>query len=391
MKIFFLKIGRLILGIILYLINPIFKVKRNRWIFGSSNGTDFKEGSKYMLMFVSNIHKIDSTWITFNPKTKNEIEHRGYQCFLNYSIKGLLYTLTAEVIFTSTSFGSDINYCFKKKGRKYVYLVHGMPHKKAIYDQPQRRMPKGNLTDRLYREYVAAFKVSDIDYLTSTSQFHTKSLKSAFRSNNIFDIGMPRNDALLNPKILGNQEWFLKYKDKFIITYMPTHRDFGKGEVSPFLFEKNNKANEFFEKNNIILLIKNHPNMREKVVLGKDKNNIIDISKNELDPQSVIYNTDLLITDFSSVWIDYLLLKRPIIFYLYDDYESKDNETYFNISNLEIGSICYTEAELFSKISEIFLKYSQYRPNDRIVKKHHKYIDANSCDRLYNLLVYNRI
>lgn len=380
------KISILLMGIFLYLISPLVRVKKGRWIFGASNGYDFKEGSKYMMMYLAENTSLDIAWITFTKIVKKEVEDRGLKCLLNRNIKGLLYTLTAEVVFTSTSFGSDVNYCFPKKNRIFVYLYHGMPIKKAINDQPQRQMPKGNLTDRLYRKFVAGFKVSDINYLTSTSDFYTPFLKSAFKTDKVYIVGMPRNDALFKPELLDKLNFFEKIKDKFTITYMPTHRDYGNGELPPFLFKDNNIVNNYFQDNNIILLIKNHPNMINKVVEIENRSNIIEITKYRFDAQSVIYYTDLLITDFSSVWIDYLLLRRPIIFYLYDNYEIDDNETYFDIRKSGVGPICENEHDLFNLITEIFNNYKKYIPSDDIIKIHHKYMDGNSCERLYNLI-----
>lgn len=381
------KLAELLLGIVLYSLSPLISVKKKRWVLGSSQGKDFKEGAKYFLEYLNSFDSaIDAVWITSNKITKDLVKQKGFNCYMNKSLPGLYYSLTAEVVITCTSFGSDVNYCFKKNERKFVYLIHGMPQKKIIYDQPNRRQPKQTVRENLYRKYIAAFTVLDINYITSTSSFYTPFIKSAFRSEKVFEIGMPRNDALLNPKFLENEKWLDNLDNKFVITYMPTHRNYGNGEVSPFLFEGNESVNEYFKKNNIVLLIKNHPNMSCKVIDGKNMSNIIDISKKGYDAQMVIYNTDLLITDYSSVWIDYLLLRRPTVFYLYDNYETDDNETYFDIRTSNVGPICLSEEMLFETINNIFTNYKKYIPKTELINIHHKHIDAKSCQRLYNLL-----
>lgn len=284
--------------------------------------------------------------------SKKKVEKSGVGCVTNRSTEALLYTLTAEVIFTSTSFGLDVNYCFPKKKRKFVYLVHGMPVKKAMYDQDERRMANGNIADCVYRKFVAGFQISDLNYITNTSEFFSSYLKDAFRSERIFITGLPRNDALLYPVLFANED----------------------------------HINDYFKYNNILLLIKHHPNMSHKVLEIEDKSNIIDITKYGYDAQKILYHTCILITNYSSVWIAFLLLKRPIIFFLYDDCESKDNETYYEMRKAGVGQICVTESQLFFLVSKIFHDYENYSPTERIVKLYHKYIDAYSCERLYSLL-----
>lgn len=385
----FKKSIQLVIGLLVYFLNPLFCLKKNRWVLGASKGQNFNEGSKYLLEYINSFDSgIDAVWITQNKSIKNQIRDRGHKCFLNTDIQGLLYILTSEVIISCTAFGMDINYCFRKKNRKYVYLVHGMPVKKIIYDQPARlNIPKSKLKHYFFHKFVAGFKISDLDLITSTSDYYTPFLKSAFKSNAIEAIGLPRNDALLNPKYLEKENWLTEVKDKFVITYMPTHRDYGNGKVSPFLFEHNELVKKFFEDNKIVLLIKNHPNMVSKIIDRKKTKSIIEISKMDLDAQKVIFHTDLLITDFSSVWIDYLLLKRPVLFYMYDNYEKEDNETYFDIRQANIGNICETEDELFNMIFNIFKDYDNYRPTQELINIHHKFIDYKSCERLYKRLV----
>ncbi|WP_435354441.1 CDP-glycerol glycerophosphotransferase family protein [Emticicia sp. SJ17W-69] len=383
------KTVQLIVGFLVYILNPFFSVRKNRWVLGASKGENFNEGSKYILEYINSFDSgIDAVWITQNKAIKRQIRDRGHKCYLNTDLKALSYILTSEVVITCTSFGTDINYCFPKKNRKYVYLAHGMPIKKIIYDQPARlNIPKSKLRHFFYHKFVAAFKISDLNLITSTSDYYTPFLQSAFKSNAVEAIGLPRNDALLNPKYLEKEKWLTGIEGKFVITYMPTHRDYGNGKVSPFLFEGNENVNKFFEENNIVLLIKNHPNMVSKIIDGKNTNNILEISKMGFDAQKVIFHTDLLITDFSSVWIDYLLLKRPVLFYLYDNYEQEDNDTYFDIRKANIGEICLTEEGLYEMIFKIFKNYDSYRPTQELINIHHKFIDDKSCERLYKILI----
>jgi CDP-glycerol glycerophosphotransferase (TagB/SpsB family) len=377
------------IGFFVFLINPFVRVKKNRWLFAAFHNKSYREGSKYLFEYVNSFPSgIDAAWITKNKQVKNYINSLGYKCYLNISLKGIWFILTSELIFTTTSV--DVHYCFKKKNRKYIYLLHGMPIKKIMNDAPQKYFPKSNFIRKFFklrRRFVIGHSRSDISMVNCTSDFFRPFLESAFGIK-IEIFGMPRNDALFNHKRMDDKNLIKEIKNKFIISYMPTHRAYGKGKVSPFLFENNPQINDWFKENNIILLIKNHPNMANKVNYNTSFSNIKDISKMDIDPQVVIYHTDILITDFSSVCFDYLLLKRPILFYFYDDYEKDDNDIYYDIKQLDIGEKCYSEKELYNSIRKIFGNYDLYIPSDEKINIFHKYIDGNSSKRIYEKLYH---
>ena len=142
----------------------------------------------------------------------------------------------------------------------------------------------------------------------------------------------------------------------------------------------------WFRDNNILLLMKQHPNMLSKMKDFPNTETIKDITRSNYDPQVCIYHSDVLITDISSVWMDYLLLRRPVIFYIYDDFEQNDAGCHYDIREDPPGYFCYSEKELLELIKSIKMNYDKMRPSDRIVKKYHKYIDGNSCKRYFEYL-----
>jgi CDP-glycerol glycerophosphotransferase (TagB/SpsB family) len=101
---------------------------------------------------------------------------------------------------------------------------------------------------------------------------------------------------------------------------------------------------------------------------------------------TVLYHSDVLITDYSSVWMDYLLLKRPIVFYSYDDFVHDDAGVYYDVKDEHVGHFCYTEDELFALLKSIKKNYHAMCPVDDVVSKFHKYVDGNSCERYFNYI-----
>ena len=133
--------------------------------------------------------------------------------------------------------------------------------------------------------------------------------------------------------------------------------------------------------------MKNHPNMIPKLDDSSSTDVIKDITKLRIDPQVCLYHSDVLVTDFSSVWMDFLLLKRPILFYIYDDFEKNDVGTYYDIRLDPPGHFCYNENDFFKLIKQAKDDYDNMKPASHIVAKYHKYVDGKSCERYYNAII----
>ena len=174
-------------------------------------------------------------------------------------------------------------------------------------------------------------------------------------------------------------------KDK-IITYMPTHRGYGNGLISPKIFINNKNAISYFQKNKIKIVWKFHPNMINKAIkedVNYEKDVFKDMTTIDCDPQELLFISDMLITDYSSCYIDYLFLKRPIAFYLYDNYEEEDNELYFSPNDHNIGTICLDQATLLKWIKSekgCVNRYSDF-------ELYHKNIDNNSRENIYKRIL----
>lgn len=388
----------LLLGMVVKMANTVVPVKKNTWIFGSFHGKDFREGSKYMLEYVSKNHpEIDATFITQSRQTRDKVRALGFKCYMNTSLQGLIKTVRAECVLTTQDMARDILFVSPKKNRRIYYLMHGQSLKKAfkslpdgyIYDLINQNQSKIlRYFSKLYKVLCYNVEIKDLTFVSVTSEFlKSFSEKDFGKLCDVKILGSPRIDVFFDHKKMQQEEWFDIAKDKFVITYMPTHRKYGEGEASPNLFDGNKQVDEWLGQNNAVLLIKNHPNMIPKVVEGADNKNIVDISKSGIDPQVLLYHTDVLITDFSSVWIDYLILKRPIIYYLYDDFEKADVGCHYDIREDCVGHLCQTETELFQLFGKMVQNYEDMRPTDEMVRKFHKYQDGNSCKRHFNEMI----
>ena len=387
-------------GIIAKVIGLFVPVKKNCWVFGSDLGQTYREGSKYLLEYMLNNHpEYDCIFLTRSSKVRNELKQRGIPCRMNLSFSGVYAVARAECVFT-TQQSTDVLFALKKKNRRYFYLVHGQPYKialnelnktdyykkKEFEDSRRRSMIIVMIRRWLSRTFICNFGFSDSEFVSATSDFLSFWQKRDFGEFVTSKVlGMPRNDALFQPERMREERWIEGCNGKLIVSYMPTHRLYGRGTLSPTPFANRADIKQWMQENDVVLVVKNHPTM---LLYADDINpyensNIRDITTAGIDPMTVLYHSDALITDYSSVWMDYLLLARPILFYIYDDFEHDDVGVYYDIKKEGIGHFCYTEDALFEMIKKLKTNYDSMRPAANVISKFHKYTDGCSCERYF--------
>ncbi len=382
-----------IYGLVLKPLSFLIPIKKKCWIFGSDYGKTYREGSKYLLEYMLKNHpEYDCNFITLNHDVKRELDIKHIPCKMNFSLTGMWLLLRAEVVITTQAI-ADIQLVYKKKGRRYIFLSHGQPYKVAFRAVPnvywnKLRSNNNKLIEVLIRYFTLGYHYSESEFFTSTSEFLVEFNRLYYGKNSdIRILGMPRNDALFQNDRMKQEKWIDGTEGKFVITYMPTHRKYGQGELSPSPFIEKEEYQNWMRENNVVLLVKQHPNMLPQLKNVKQTEVIRDITCDCLDPQVCLFHTDVLVTDFSSVWLDYLLLRRPVLFYIYDDFEHSDTGRLYDIREDPPGHFCKTEDELFQLIKKTREDYDSMRPSEHIVSKYHKYVDGNSCERYFNEIV----
>ena len=377
-------------GILAKLINVVVPVHRKHWVFASDYGNLYRESAKYLFEYMQMNHPdFVCTYIVANRNTFHEISAKGYPVALNFSLKGIIAIAKADAVFT-TQTAHDMLYVYKKKGRCYFYLNHGQSLKKQMAAlSGEFRSSIGGKKNIAFRRllnsfFISGFSIKDSEFVSANSEFFIPFLKLSYGdAMPIKILGMPRNDALFRKEEMNKEKWIDDLQGKFVITYMPTHRKYGKGEPTPTPFIDRPEIQHWMRQNRCVLLMKQHPNMIAKSDAKRSSDVIMDITKLGLDPQVIIYHSDVLISDYSSVWLDYLLLRRPLITYIYDDFEKNDAGLNIDIKKDSPGQLVYSEDELFKTIQTIFTNYNDMKPSDEILHKFYKDPDGLASKRYY--------
>ena len=254
------------------------------------------------------------------------------------------------------------DFVFPSKKQVFIQCWHGTPLKRLGCDLEHFDNAMNSISEIRKRYHLEASKFT---YFISPSKFasgkfiSTWDLKKIGKENIIIEKGYPRNDFLYNytsEDIKDIKEKLnIKSDNKKIILYAPTYRDnqhsteIGYTYKTQIDFDKLQKelSDEY------IILFRAHWLVAQSFNFDKYKDFIIDVSNYD-DINHLYVISDMLITDYSSVFFDYANLKRPIVFYMYDLEDYRDNIRGFYLELEELpGKIVKTENELIDEINRL--------------------------------------
>ena len=320
--------------LICYCIYPFsFLVPRSRkkWAFGSFRGA-FNDNAKYLFIHVTEqMPDIDCAWLSVNRTTVRTIKEKGLKAYHVLSPAGIWFALRAKCWFFN-AYSSDIMFCLSG-GAKLVNLWHGLPLKRIEFD-----IESGILADRFVKKtlkerYFHPEVFKRPDYVVSSTELFSEVFARSFRIplERCLNLGLARNEILTWP-----EEKRRAFIDRYepaetldligqmgsfggVFVYMPTWRDSQNDFVTAGFDFKS--MEEVLSENNALLLIKPHANtFIDPAILNGLAH--IKLLPSTLDIYPVLPYTDVLITDYSSVMYDYILMeKKDVILYLFDKEE----------------------------------------------------------------------
>ncbi|MCM3668083.1 CDP-glycerol glycerophosphotransferase family protein [Mesobacillus maritimus] len=240
----------------------------------------------------------------------------------------------------------------------YLQTWHGTPLKRLAADMEEVHMP-GTNTVKYKKNFLK--EASNWDYLISPNSYSTEIFRRAFQfDRTMIESGYPRNDYLYQA---NNQETIAALKERFgipedkkVILYAPTWRDdqfYGKGKYKFDLELDLYKLREELGDEYVIIL-RMHYLVAENFDLGPHVGFAYDFSNYE-DIRELYLVSDLLITDYSSVFFDYANLRRPMIFFVYDidNYRDKLRGFYFDFEEQAPGPLTKTTEEVIEHIKQV--------------------------------------
>lgn len=275
-----------------------------------------------------------------------------------------------------------------RQGQNYISLWHGMMIKRGkaswAIDEPQKPV---------------------FNYLLNSSK-NTEKQQAEFLgcdAKYVVSLGFPRNDVLVRNKANGNSNPFTSNNQyKNVILWMPTFRASNNKYLSettidtdtglPLLTTRESlyDFSKFCKSMNVLLIIKIHHLQAEKDVFNERFDNILFVQDEELLQKDVqlyemIAKTDALLTDVSSVFVDYLLLNKPMGFILTDfnEYQNSRGVLFDNLIDLFPGELIYKIDDMKQFLRNVCSGVDGFEAKrDEVMHFFHDYPDGNSCERI---------
>ena len=342
-------------------------INDKRIVFESFSGDYYSDNPKYIYEYLYDHYNDDYEFVWVMAKKKKGIYGNPLQV-KRFSLKYYKLIATSKYWVINTRQPTRL---VKRPEQVLLSTWHGTPLKRLGYD-----MDNIYLNDPRTKEtYIRDSAIWD--YFVSPNHFSTEILKRAFAyDGQMLETGYPRNDILYNAtddKINQIKEDLNLPKDKKVILYAPTWRDDDAYEYSKVRFKLKLELDKLEKAigDEYVILVRNHYLITDSDV-DDYEDFAVDVSRYE-DIAELYLISDILITDYSSVFFDYANLKRPMLFYMYDldRYENELRGFYIDIHNDLPGPILKTTEEVAEAIKNIDDIHDKY--HDRYEEFYNKF------------------
>ncbi len=253
---------------------------------------------------------LEAWWLTKRP----EILAMGHPRILDTrSLKALWLAARARGVVLTHSLGDFGPLKFPSRRTRVLNLWHGMPIKRISRMDPRfhtRSYAKGNLRE---------MKRFELMFATSPAMAELFAQTFMLPMHRVLVTGQPRTDALFDEVDLGFLERFspaLPAHSRRVL-YCPTWREGTPVRLFPFEDRDLRAIDAALETLDAVMMVRTHPNDPGRLT---ERHGRIVPMQGDVAPEvtDVLPAFDALITDYSSVWYDFLLLDRPTIFLPYD-------------------------------------------------------------------------
>ena len=334
-------------------------------VIESHNDFDSNGGALYEYMLekgINNTYRI--VWALKNKK-KRKLPHNVDYFYLDKpSIKRIIYTNIACV------FSADNTVIEKQRdGQVSIYLTHSSFPMKDV---------RGVYPDFEDVDYILAPAKEQWDLIIK--QYGLKG-----NSNKLISLGFPVHDIML-VKDKSELKKVTRQEYKKVLLWMPTFRKGGGGNRNdstkeypygvPLIYrnESVHIIDDVLKKHDILLIIKLHPMQNIDQLIKIETDNICmltgeDVKRMNVDNYRLLRCVDALISDYSSIAMDFLLCDRPIGYVLEDTYEYQHMLPVENYESYLAGMVINDVEDMINFIIEVSKGDDAYKERRKWLKK----------------------
>ena len=357
------------------------KISKRKLLLVTENGKTARDNGYHFYKYVRTQHPEDYCYYVIDKKNNDYNKVKEYGNIIQYrSLKHWLYYLAANYNISNQKDGNPDAPLFY-----IIHVILGLYNNRVFL---QHGITKDD-AEWLY------YKNCKFKYFICGARREYEFIKEKFGypKGNVIYTGFPRFDNLYNNKVNNNQ-----------ILIMPTWRNWlgrdtnilGKKTIFEETdFYKNwseflNKEEfiDYIESNNIRILFYPHMNMQKFLDKFSTKSKNIEIVGMNKDIQTILKESSLMITDYSSVYMDFAYMEKPIIYFQvdYEEYRKKQyQDGYFDYKKDGFGPIVKNANELV-KILKKIIENGQEKKYINRMNNFFELKDQNNCERIYKYL-----
>jgi len=299
------------------------------------------------------------------PEIKRNLEIQGVTVLEGWSIISIFHLLTSGTFIFSHA-PRDAHITKRCKKRVIINLWHGVAFKNI-----ENLMP--NIADEKQKQLLANANL--YDHIISSSNADKQTNMKAFMvdESKVHVTGLPRYDILKSTYPLDS---FLKVqkekllclkKNKKLILYAPTFRENNISAIDQVSDKDWDMLSNLLEQQQAIMAIRPHAYDKALPTHITDNKNFCLLSHKEYtEPNLILQFADILVVDFSSIWIDYLLLNRPIVGF------AKDFEHYVKTERGFVYNFEETFPDTFCTSMKFLIRHLEDLLTEGITRKEYK-------------------
>ncbi|WP_174888352.1 CDP-glycerol glycerophosphotransferase family protein [Candidatus Williamhamiltonella defendens] len=369
---------------------PLLYRPKKKLVIFTFDKNNIKFNSKALFEYSLKKNIFDVRYIINDDKLRKKLILKYGDKFLTTKkIKDIIIISNAKVWVTDGSF--PLKTPFGHKIRILINLWHGIPLKKVgIMGHSGLQKLRIFLTLKMFAKHYNLFSTTS----SNLSSIYSKSF--LINDKKIKPFGQPRNDSLFVSHYSINDYISDLPKYERIILYAPTWRvglygnDWVGEDTKFFPFSDFNQdiLEEYLKKNNILLCLR--PHHLQKIEIKNSewiKNFSSDVCNEVMD---VIAKFDLLVTDYSSIYFDFLILNKPVLFLPYDLKLYENNVGLnFDYQNVTPGPKPTSQSEFIYEISKLLDDESYYKTERHKTNNFFNEIKYGSCQKIHKFIIEN--
>ncbi|MBO1218481.1 CDP-glycerol glycerophosphotransferase family protein [Mammaliicoccus sciuri] len=362
-------------------------IKENTVLYESFLGRNYSDSPKAIFNYLleNEPNKWSHVWILNNKKiveNEPEFQNSNVKIIRRFSWEYFMYVTISKYFVLNMR---QPKWLYKKPEQVLLSTWHGTPLKKLVFDMDNVTSANKNYKKDFYEQS------RNWDYLIAANKYSEDIFNSAFMypREDILTYGYPRNDILTN----HTEEYKNSLKKKLgipvhkkVILYAPTWRDdqfHGPGQYK-FLMQLDLQRLREELGDEYVVALRMHYFISDNLDLSEFKNFAFDFSRYN-DINDLYISSDILITDYSSVFFDFANLRKPILFYTYDLEKYKDvlRGFYIDMNKDLPGPLLFDSEQVIDSIKNIETVENDYQDKyDEFYNKYCSLDDGKATERV---------